>query len=84
MSTEKPEFFSGTGTATVTPTQPRRQMLVGNKGPTDQIDVGWNRASGGWRLDPGQAKGQYVRGGVTQVVITPVAGSPAWQVELYD
>jgi len=84
MSAHPPEIFTGTGAATVTPTRPRRMMLVGNKGPADQLDVGWNGSTAAWTLDPGQSKGNYVRGGVTQVVLTPVSGTPGWQVELSD
>jgi len=84
MAANVPTIQTGSGLVTITPTTAKRMMLVENRDTVNAFDVNWNGSPTGWRLDPGTRKGNYVKGGVTTLTITPVAGSPSWQVELYD
>lgn len=82
MSANIPYIVTGTGNGTVTPPSPKRMMLVSNTDAAATLGVVWNGGGPGtWTLQPGDKKGNYVRGGVTQIALTSTG---TWAVELAD
>ncbi len=82
--TNTPQTSTGTGGATITFDPPCRMVLIENLDSSIAITVKYNGDATGWSLLAASRKGNYFKGGVKTVVLTPDSGSPKWQIEGTD
>jgi len=76
-----PNSIAGNAPQTITRDTRAKQLLVDNLDPTNSFTVKINDDTGpGKTLNPGEHLGLRDNAGFYKVIITPVAGTPAFEV----